>query len=55
LSASLDIEIEDPRVALALDAAPPTEVVLRVRPLVEPLGGCLDIESGEATLWLPRA
>lgn len=52
---SLDVEVEDTRVALALDAAPPVDVVARVRPLVEPLGGTLDVTSGEATLWLPRA
>ncbi len=52
---SLDIEVQDTRVALALDAAPPSDVIARVRPLVEPLGGRLEVESGEATLWLPRA
>lgn len=52
---SLDVEVEDTRVALALDAAPPVDVIARVRPLVEPLGGTLDVNSGEATLWLPRA
>lgn len=52
---SLDVEVEDTRVAFALDAAPPVDVIARVRPLVEPLGGTLDVASGEATLWLPRA
>lgn len=52
---SLGVEVEDTRVAVALDAAPSVDVVARVRPLVEPLGGTLDVASGEARLWLPRA
>lgn len=52
---SLDVEVEDTRVAVALDAAPPSDVLARVRPLLEPLGGRIFVESGEATLWLPRA
>ena len=52
---SLDIEVRQTRVGLALDAAPPAEVIALVRPLLEPLGGGVEVTSGEATLWLPRA
>lgn len=52
---SLDVEVEDTRVAVALDAAPSSEALQDIRPLLEPLGGGVDVTQGEVTLWLPRA
>ncbi|MFZ9887378.1 MAG: HAMP domain-containing protein [Myxococcota bacterium] len=52
---TLDVELTDTRVGLALDAAPSGEAVARIRSLVEPLGGALSVVDGEAKLWLPRA
>jgi HAMP domain-containing protein len=51
----IGLEVEPTRVGLALDAAPGAEDLVAIRPLLEPLGGAVDVETGETTLWLPRA
>jgi HAMP domain-containing protein len=51
----LDITVQDTRVGLSLDAGTGTDDLGVIRPLIEPLGGSVDTEPGETTLWLPRA
>lgn len=52
---SLDVDVEDTRVAVALDATPTGEAISEILPLLEPLGGNVDVTQSEVTLWLPRA
>jgi HAMP domain-containing protein len=51
----VDVRVEQSAVGLSLDASPRDEDIERMRPLLEPLGGSLDVEPGEVTLWMPRA
>ena len=46
---------ETTRVGLHLDLELPEAAVTAVRPLIEPLGGSLDVSPIETKLWLPRA
>lgn len=54
-SLHLDLEVQDTRVGFCFDAAPGSDDLGAIRPLIEPLGGSLELEPGETTLWLPRA
>ncbi len=49
------VTVEDTRVRVALDSIPSGDALAAIRPLVEPLGGGIDVNGGEATLWLPKA
>ena len=51
----VDVEVDDTRVRIGLDASPDNASIPRIRDLIVPLGGALDVENGSATLWLPRA
>jgi len=51
----LDVEVEPTRVGLRFDAATGGDDLGAIRPLLEPLGGTIDAQPGETTLWLPRA
>lgn len=52
---AIDVEVQKTRIGIALDAAPSQDVVADIRPLLEPLGGEVEVTQGEVTLWLPRA
>jgi hypothetical protein len=52
---SVGVSMDETKVRLALDSTPSQDVVAAIRPLVEPLGGGIDVRRGEATLWLPKA
>jgi len=52
---SVAVKVEDTRVSLALEADPGKDAIEKIRPLLEPLGGGVVVDGGEATLWLPRA
>jgi HAMP domain-containing protein len=55
-SLAVDIKIEPTRVKLSLGADPGKHAVDIIRPLLEPLGGLIDVEPERATnLWIPRA
>ncbi|MCP4503744.1 MAG: HAMP domain-containing protein [Deltaproteobacteria bacterium] len=50
-----DVEVNGTRVGLAFDATLPAKSLEAIRPLLEPMGGAVDIAPGEVTLWFPRA
>lgn len=52
---SVDVKVEGTGVRLALEADPGVDAIAQIRPLLEPLGGRVQVSGGEATLWLPRA
>jgi HAMP domain-containing protein len=52
---TVGVTVDATRVSLLLEADPGKDAVDRIRPLLEPLGGGVQIKDGEATLWLPRA
>ena len=55
-SLAVDIKIEPTRVKLSLAADPGKHAIDIIRPLLEPLGGLIDVEPERATtLWIPRA
>ncbi|MCC7075110.1 MAG: HAMP domain-containing protein [Deltaproteobacteria bacterium] len=51
----IDVKVDGTSVRLALDGELATDTVARIRPLLEPIGGGVSVQGGEATLWLPRA
>ncbi|MBI1949606.1 MAG: HAMP domain-containing protein [Deltaproteobacteria bacterium] len=51
----VDVKIEGTTVRLAFDGDPGKDTVAQIRPLLEPIGGGVSVQGGEATLWLPRA
>jgi HAMP domain-containing protein len=52
---TMDVKVGDTRVELLVEADPGIDALRRAQPLLEPLGGAVRVESGEASLWLPRA
>lgn len=53
---AVDVKIEPTRVRFTLEADPGKLVLDVVRPLLEPLGGEVDVEPERSTtLWIPRA
>lgn len=52
----VNVKVDDTNVRLALEADPGTDAIARIRPLLEPLGGGVRVESERSTLlWIPRA
>jgi hypothetical protein len=53
---TIDVKVEDTRVTVALEADAGADVLGRIEPLLEPLGGSVRVERQRATtLWIPRA
>ena len=52
---SVLVKVDGTSVRLAFDGDPGSDAVAHIRPLLEPIGGGVSVQGGEATLWLPRA
>jgi HAMP domain-containing protein len=53
---AVDVKVESARVRLTMESDPGRTVVDGIRPLLEPLGGGIEVDHERATtLWIPRA
>lgn len=55
-SLGIESQVEATRVKLVIQAAAPPEAVMRILPLIEPLGGAVEVDGQRTTtVWIPRA
>jgi HAMP domain-containing protein len=53
---AVDVKVDDTSVRLGLECDPGKDAVAAIRPLLEPIGGGVRVDSERATtLWIPRA